>query len=167
MPICVNNEIYNLYSFQKEKDFEEIIEKLSDFIFGEQTIYLPIKKKIEKDNIVTIPDAYVVDMTIPKDPKLYVIENEIVSHDPFKHIGIQMLKFVTSFNNDKVSIRNFLMDYICKTPKKLKRLETGCSESDSRNIDNYLDKAVYGSFKGLVYLGSDLEMRKDSYEVSS
>ena len=104
------------------------------------------------NNIVTIPDGYVIDMTIPNEPKLYVIENEIVSHDPFRHIGIQMLKFVTSFEDDKTSIRNFIMKNISENKEKLQRLKEGCSDSNSRNIDNYLDQAVYNDFKGIVII---------------
>jgi len=102
--------------------------------------------------LVTIPDGYVIDMTTPEEPHLFVIENEIVSHDPFKHIGIQMLKFVTSFEEDKVSVRNFIMDHVSKNPAMLERLEFGCRESRSRNIDNYLDRAVYQEFSGIVVI---------------
>jgi hypothetical protein len=101
-------------------------------------------------------------MTIPDDPKLYIIENEIVSHDPFKHFGIQMLKFVTSFDDDQVKVRNLIMTEISSNPVSLKRLEQGCSESGSRNIDNYLDKAVFADFKGLVIID---EARKELYKV--
>ena len=152
MPVLVGNDIYSTYSFQKEEDFENLVVKLSDHIFGEQTIYVDIKKQIRGNNIVTIPDGYVIDMTIPNDPKLFVIENEIVSHDPFRHIGIQMLKFVTSFEDDKTSIRNFIMKNINEDENKLQRLKDGCSNSNSRNIDNYLDEAVYSDFKGIVII---------------
>ena len=61
-----------------------------------------------------------------------------------------MLKFVTSFEDAQISVRNFLMEEISKDGKKLVRLEDGCKRSASRNIDNYLDKAVYGDFRGIV-----------------
>ena len=121
-------------------------------MFGPQTLYIDVKKRMKGGGIVTIPDAYLIDMTTPDDPKLYIIENEIVKHDPFKHIGIQILKFVTSFDEGKMSIRNFLMEAISNDPGKLKRLELGCSESSCRNIDNYLDQAVFSQFRGLVII---------------
>jgi hypothetical protein len=43
---------------------------------------------------------------------LYILENEIVSHDPFKHIGNQMLRFVVSFDDAKVEIWDLLMNEI-------------------------------------------------------
>jgi hypothetical protein len=112
---------------------------------------LNIKKRVGGD-IVTIPDGYVIDTTKPDEPKLFVVENEIVSHDPFKHVGIQMLKFVTSFDEGQRAVRTFVMSEIRKDQGLLKRLEGACKLSSSPNIDHYLDRAVYSDFKGLVII---------------
>jgi hypothetical protein len=139
------------FVYATESAFEKDVTSLADQIFGPTSIYLNIKKKVGND-IVTIPDGYVIDTTRPDDPKLFVVENEIVGHDPFKHIGIQMLKFVTSFDEGQRSIRTFLMKEIQKDPQLLKRLENACNQSSSPNIDHYLDRAVYTDFKGLVII---------------
>jgi len=152
MPISIGSKIYEKISFSLEAEFEKVVYQLSDKIFGDNTIYLDIKKKIKGNNIGAIPDGYLIDMTIVGDPKLYVIENEIVSHDPFRHIGVQMLRFVTSFEDEKLKVRNFLMEEISKHNELLQKLKHACEESKSRNIDNYLDKAVYNDFKGLVII---------------
>jgi hypothetical protein len=162
MPISIGNKIYEKISFSREDEFEKVVGELADRIFGSKTIYLDIKKKIKGNNIGAIPDGYLIDMTISTEPKLYVIENEIVSHDPFKHIGIQMLKFATSFEEERLKIRQILMDEISKRPETLKRLQIGCEDARSRNIDNYLDKAVYTEFKGLVIID---EARNELYKV--
>lgn len=164
MPLLHQDQIFNQFKFDKEDEFEKLVYKLSDKIFGEQTIYIDIKKKIHSDQIVSIPDGYVLDMTIPEEPNLYVIENEIVSHDPFRHIGIQMLKFVTSFEDDKTSIRNFIMEHISKNQNMIDRLQNGCNASGSRNIDNYLDQAVYKEFSGIVVID---EARPELHKVLS
>jgi hypothetical protein len=70
---------------------------LADYIFGVSSIYVDIKKHVGT-HIVTIPDGYLIDTTKPDEPKLFIVENEIVKHDPFRHIGIQMLRFVTAFD---------------------------------------------------------------------
>lgn len=162
MPIFTNKTFFEKITFTNEADFEKAVSELADQLFGANTIYLNIKKKIKGNNIGVIPDGYLIDMTIVDDPKLYVIENEIVSHDPFKHIGIQMLKFVTSFDDDRVKVRNLIMSEISANPTYLKLLEQGCAESSSRNIDNYLDKAVYSDFKGLVIID---EAKTELYKV--
>jgi len=144
--------IYEGLAYRLEADFEEQVVKLADLIFGPQSIYLDVKKHVRGDDFVTIPDGYVIDMARPSEPRLYIIENEIVSHDPFKHVGIQMLKFVTSFEDARTSVRDFLMGEIQKQPGALKRLERGCADSGSRNVDAYLDEAVYQEFRGLVLI---------------
>jgi len=63
-----------------------------------------------------------------------------------------MLKFITSFEDAKSDIRNFIMEKLQNTPKQLKKLETACEKSEYRNIDNYLDDAIYSDFRGLVII---------------
>jgi hypothetical protein len=154
MPTIIDQRqrTYNLVRLTSEEKFEDIVEKLSAQLFGLASIYIPIKRRVGRDNLVTTPDGYVVDMADPASPKLYVVENEIVSHDPFKHIGIQMLKFVTSFDEIQLKVRNFIMEYITSHKRLLARLEESCQKSDCRNIDDYLDRAVYREFHGIVLI---------------
>lgn len=152
MPLLLANKVYNHFHFNIEADFEKLVEKIADNIFGTSTIYISKKKRIKGSEIISIPDGYLVDMTDPHRPGLYVIENEIVSHDPFKHIGIQLLKFATSFEEARMDLRKHLMNEIVNDKEKLKRLEESCKSSSQRNIDSYLDLAVYGEFKALVVI---------------
>ncbi len=93
-----------------------------------------------------------IDLVNPEQHTLYVIENEIISHDPFKHVGIQLLKFATSFVEGKLTVRNFLMNEITKNSNLLNKLEKACSGSIFRNIDNYLDAALCKDFKAIVVI---------------
>lgn len=143
--------LYRPLDYEKEADFEKVVISLSDAIFGPSTIYVDVKKRMS-GKIVSIPDGYLIDMTEADEPKLFIVENEIVRHDPFRHIGIQMLKFATSFEDVQTELKNFLMDEIARSPEQMKRLEEACSKSSKRNVDNYLDCAVYGTFRGLVII---------------
>jgi hypothetical protein len=162
MFVDISGTLFKPYQFNLEVDFETCVVELADQIFGPDTIYIDKKKRVGKKDILSIPDGYVIDMTEPDHPKLFIVENEIVSHDPFKHIGIQMLKFVTSFEDSRTKVRNFLMDEISKNDGHLKRLEAGCHISKSRNIDNYMDQAVYGEFRGIVVID---EARSELHSV--
>ena len=153
MPIILNSSglIFPPSPYGGEANFENDIVKLADQIFGASSIYLNIKKHVGSD-IVTIPDGYVIDTTKPDEPKLFIVENEIVEYDPFNHIGIQMLRFVTAFDDAQRVIRTFLMTEIKKDEKLMKRLEAARKLSSSPNFDHYLDRAVYSDFKGLVII---------------
>ncbi len=164
MPVIFDSSdnLYSPVKYQKEATFEKTVVDLADQIFGTSTIYVDVKKRVTGNDIITIPDGYLIDMTVPDNPKLFIIENEIVSHDPFQHIGIQLLKFSISFEDAQQSIRNFLMKEIEKDETSLKRLKEGCDKSNSRNIDNYLDKAVYGDFRAIVLID---EARDELHKV--
>ena len=146
------NTLYQPVVYNKEADFEKVVVELSDQIFGADSIYVDIKKRIRNKNIVTIPDGYVIDMADPDNPNLYIIENEISTHDFLKHIGIQVLKFVTSFDAAKDDVREFLMEHIAKNKSQLTKLNAIAKKSKFRNIDNFLDHAIYQPFKGIVVI---------------
>lgn len=155
---------YRPCAYEREDAFEKDVVRLAGSIFGPDAIYIDVKRRISGNSIVSIPDGYVINMTESDEPQLFVVENEIVGHDPFKHIGIQMLRFVTSFEEAQADIRNFLMEEIAKLPSALEKLESNCSKSSKRNIDNYLDAAVYGPFRGLVIID---EARPELHKVIS
>lgn len=152
MQLLQKNQQYNLHFFKLEKEFEELVERLSDYIFGSSSIYISKKKRIKGSKIISIPDGYLIDMADAANPALYIIENEIVAHDAFEHIGIQLLRFATSFDGAKRELRQHLMDEISADKDKLKRFEAACENSNYRNIDEYLDAAVYADFKAIVVI---------------
>jgi len=151
-----SGNLYRLHSFETEAEFERQVITLADQIFGPSTIYVDVKKRLKNGDIVSIPDGYVIDMAEPESPRLFVVENELVSHDPFQHIGIQMMKFVVGFEAAQMNIKRFLMAEIMKIPAHLQRLEEGCRASGVRNVDAYLERAVYGKFHGLVVIDEAL-----------
>ena len=78
MPILLDraNCVYRPFSFEDEGAFERKVIELADHIFGPSSIYIDVKKRIRGAEIVSIPDGYVVDMTQPAAPRLFVVENE-------------------------------------------------------------------------------------------
>ncbi len=94
--LLFDNTLYNYYEYPSEKEFEKVIISQSANIFGSDSLYVDIKKRIG-DSIVTIPDGYLIDFSFQADPRLYIIENELAKHDPYKHIGSQILKFAISY----------------------------------------------------------------------
>lgn len=143
---------YQEFSYDKESDFEKVIVELSEKIFGPDSIYFDIKKRVKGKEIVSIPDGYVLDYANPNKPRLYILENEIVSHDPFKHIGNQMLRFVVSFDDAKAEIWDLLMAEIQSKKELLTKLEAVVKKTSFRNVDDLLNCAVYAEFSGIVVI---------------
>ena len=140
--ILSGNDIYYLKEYQLEKDFEQDVVANYRHIFGNDTIYIDIKKKIG-DNIVTIPDGYLLDFTFPNNPRLYIIENELSVHDAYKHIGTQLLKFAVSYKQSRLKIKDYILDYLSKMPNDMTFIEKKASEMGYRNIDAMLESMIY------------------------
>ena len=70
---------YFLWTPQNEEnEFHPMIIEHSKDIFGEDTLYFDIKKKLKsKSGIGSIPDAYLIN---PKTSSWSIIENELSSH---------------------------------------------------------------------------------------
>ena len=140
--IVSGNDIYYLKEYQLEKDFEQDVVANYRHIFGNDTIYIDIKKKIG-DNIVTIPDGYLLDFTFSNTPRLYIIENELSVHDAYKHIGTQLLKFAVSYKQSRLKIKQYILDYLSKSPTNMAFIESKASEMGYRNIDAILESMIY------------------------
>lgn len=140
--IVSGNDIYYLKEYQLEKDFEQDVVANYRHIFGNDTIYIDIKKKIG-DNIVTIPDGYLLDFTFSNTPRLYIIENELSVHDAYKHIGTQLLKFAVSYKQSRLKIKQYILDYLSKSPTNMTFIELKASEMGYRNIDAMLESMIY------------------------
>ena len=140
--IVSGNDIYYLKEYQLEKDFEHDVVANYRHIFGNDTVYIDIKKKIG-DNIVTIPDGYLLDFTFSNNPRLYIIENELSVHDAYKHIGTQLLKFAVSYKQSRLKIKQYILDYLSKSPTNMTFIESKASEMGYRNIDAMLESMIY------------------------
>lgn len=140
--IVSGNDIYYLKEYQLEKDFEQDVVANYRHIFGNNTVYIDIKKKIG-DSIVTIPDGYLLDFTFTNNPRLYIIENELGIHDAYKHIGSQLLKFAISYKPSGRKIKQFIIDYLAKSPEHLALVESKITEMGYRNIDALLESLIF------------------------
>lgn len=84
----------------EEKEFHPFVKSQSKRIFGEDTIYFDVKTALKTaSGIVTIPDAYVIDLAAPND--WYVVENELSTHSVYDHIVKQLTKFINGIENQK------------------------------------------------------------------
>lgn len=105
--------------YNTEREFEQEIIKNKCAIFGEQSMYFSVKKKIGN----TIPDGYWLDLTFHTEPKLYFIEIELESHDLYGHVAEQLLKFSIAFDDNKYKLKSILMEEIAKDKEKQKLLK--------------------------------------------
>ena len=103
--------VFKLYQFDTEKEFERCVVSQVEMIFGKRCIYLDCKRRIGKQGAKqSIPDAYLIDFNSRREPKLFIVETEIASHDLFQHIGVQILQFSQSFASAPRQIKQLLFE---------------------------------------------------------
>lgn len=103
-------------------------------ILGNCSIYFD-KMKIESlGGIHSIPDGYAITID---EPRWYVIEFELSSHDVFNHIVPQINKFINGINNDNT--RRSIIDYMHKSMEE-RKLEHLIKE---REVYQFLSKLIY------------------------
>lgn len=141
--IIYNDKIFTLCEYSKESEFEKTIIQHTNEIFGPKSVYIDVKKRIGEDNILSIPDGYLIDLSFESDPRLYIIENELVIHDPYKHIGQQLLKFAISYKVSGRSIKSFLLEGILEDKQKKEIVKQGFKKAGYRNIDAFLEDLIF------------------------
>lgn len=140
--ILYKNKKFSLYEYDNETEFEKDVVTNSKEIFGDNTIYIDVKKKIG-DSIISIPDGYLIDLTFNNSPKLYMIENELVVHDAYRHIGQQLLKFAISYKESGRKIKEFLLKEIEKDSESLSKINQYLERNSYRNLDNFLEELIF------------------------
>lgn len=151
--IWTNNGPYRRTEYENEADLETAIKQVQDTLFGENRIYLEIKRKIgAKGGIRNIPDGYIIDLSAQK-PRLYVVENELASHDPLRHIAVQILQFSLSFETERRGIKAILYEALSNRPEDKEKCEKYVPGHGFRNLDHLLEYLVFESpFAALVII---------------
>ncbi|MCD6283128.1 hypothetical protein J7J84_05940 [bacterium] len=136
--------------YKDEKDLEKAIVEASATLFGEKRFYLDVKRAIggKKKNI---PDGYLLDIS-GKKPRLYVVENELASHEPLKHVAVQLLEFSLAFEQEPHSVKKVLADAIRESKFSL-TCEEYALDHGFNSLDHMLEYLVFESaFAALVVI---------------
>lgn len=141
--LIYQDKLFTRYDYASESEFEKIIIKNSKELFGTNSVYIDVKKRIGVENILTIPDGYLIDFSFESDPRLYIVENELAKHDPYRHIGQQLLKFAISYKASGRDIKKFLLDNILKDETTSKIIKKCFKKAGYRNIDALLEDLIF------------------------
>jgi hypothetical protein len=164
MKISIDKTIYEQDSFSSEQELEEAVQKHAEDIFSNDSVYVCIKKRVtnKNNNFINIPDAYVIDFR--GRPKLWVVENELSTHDSFRHIGVQMLQFASQFTEGSFEIKSMLLKAINNNKDLLDKAKKLTKKINFQNIGEVLDYAIYKNEFGFVIIID--EINQDLYSVT-
>lgn len=100
--VSLNGEIFEQVNYSKESDFEKLVAENAGTIFGDNAIYIDVKRKINTASLGgTIPDGFLIDFCDIENPEFYLIEVELQAHDFFRHIFPQITRFFAFYRNSK------------------------------------------------------------------
>jgi hypothetical protein len=144
---------YRRLEYSSESDLEAAILHVQTDLFGSDRIYLDVKKKIgTKGGPRNIPDGYLIDLGGRK-PRLYVVENELASHEPLRHIAVQILEFSLSFETDQRAVKAILFSALQEQPTIKRKCDDYAGSHEFRNLDHMLEYLVYEApFAALVVI---------------
>lgn len=151
--IWTKQGIYRIHEYESEADLEAAILEVQSDLFGRSRIYLDVKRKIgNRQYKRNIPDGYLIDLS-SRTPRLYVVENELASHDPMRHIAMQLLEFSLSFESEPRLVRTILYDELQRQPSARNLCERYIEAHGFRNLDYLLDYLVHDTpFAALVLI---------------
>ncbi len=133
---------YQQVEYQSEQELESAIQQVKTELFGQGRLYLDVKKKIGKvGGQRNIPDGYLIDLTGSK-PKLYVVEVELGSHDPLRHVAVQILQFSLSFEAEPLLVKKVLAEAIRGQGSAVEICERYAATHEFRNLDHMLEWLV-------------------------
>lgn len=145
--------------FENEPQLEVAINDVSKELFGPNRIYLNVKKLIgAKGKTKNIPDGYLIDLASKREPRLFVVENELAIHDPLDHIAQQILEFSLSFEKSQFKIKNILKEALKAAPSAHQQCQSYANANNYDSVDHLLDTLVFkdDAFSALVII-DDLE----------
>lgn len=154
---------YTAFPYEKESELEEAVNEVKDALFGPTRIYLDDKKKIgKKGGTNNLPDGYLIDLTNGQEPKIFVVENDLSSHQHLKHIAVQILEFSLSFETSKVKVKNIIKEMLHKRKAEWLKCESFTKKNGYENVDYLLESIIHkkDSFHALLIideLGDELE----------
>jgi len=154
--------------YENEAELEDAVNKVKETLFGTKRIYLDDKKKIgEKGKTNNLPDGYLIDLTNDREPKIFVVENDLASHQHLKHIAVQILEFSLSFEASKVKVKNVIKEMLQKRPSDLEIINNYAKNNGYENIDYLLESVIHKkeSFNALLII-DELEDELETVLIS-
>jgi hypothetical protein len=150
---------YSLITFDTEAEFEKAVIEHAVELFGPNTFYLDAKKLIARRGEWKggIPDGFLIDLSDPTEPHLYFVENELASHDVYRHVAEQVARFLAIAVTDAIQLRAILANHIRANKELLAQIEAHIKEAQFHNLDNLLNVLTEKPARVVVVIDEETE----------
>jgi len=142
MIVYKENKKFTEAEIKLEKHLEEDVVTNAKLFFGQNSIYIDAKKKLDSKSLGgCIPDGFLFDLADKENPAFYIVEVELAKHDFYGHIFPQFTKFFGFFkiSNNKGDLVEKLFGII------------NDDENLKKEFKKYLkEKEIYKFIKDLI-----------------
>jgi hypothetical protein len=126
-----------------ESDLEDAILQSASSLFGDSRLYLDAKRLIgARGRTRNIPDGYLLDLSSTRDPKLFVVENELAKHEPLRHVAVQILEFSLSFEASPHLVKSIVREALGLKTEFLSRCQNYALKNGFENVDYLLERMI-------------------------
>jgi hypothetical protein len=153
--LLIDRVKYHLVKFTDESEFENVVEKHVEDIFGD-SVYFAKKKIRSLSGIGSIPDGYAI--TLGKNPHWYVVEVELSGHRVFNHIVPQVNKFINGIRND--TTKRELIRYMDREIRSKPEIEHKIKERFGE-VYRFLADIIYASPVILIVIDEKVNELED------
>jgi len=153
--LYLNGQNCQKVCYNKEDTFEQFVVDNADTIFGEKSVYIPLKHKIDNDALGgRIPDGVLFNLSNMGKPEFYLVEVELQSHDFRSHIYRQIDNFFDFFSN--LRERN----------KLIEKIDTNINDHLRNKIQNLIGKKeIYRFLKDTINNNQNILIIIDGHKV--
>ncbi len=141
--ILLDGVRYLRFTPETEAEFERMVVEHASEIFGKDTIYLDIKKKIKTEwGQGTIPDGY---LFYPEEKRFVLGEVELSSHDVHSHVSRKLATFIGAFGNyrSRNKLAKLVQRHIEEDPQLRDRLDKAAK---GKGLFDFLYNEVFEAF---------------------
>jgi hypothetical protein len=148
--ILFESRIYPLVSFADEEELEGVVVEFGESIFGENTVYFDVKKKVKakKGDLGSIPDGYLVSF-IGGSPKLFIVENKTSDFDELA-IGQQLLKYQATFKEGQYETKTILLQEVRNSEFLRDKMQSLLKGTSFPNTSELLDEVIFRKSPGYI-----------------
>jgi hypothetical protein len=139
--LIVRDRLLTPYRFASEHEFEGVVLRLADEIFGPDTLLIGAKMVVghAESGIRAVPDGYLIDLSRPTAPRLCVVEVELARHDPLRHIAVQLLRFAAAHRGGSLALKQRIRDVVARDERLSARMERLVARGAYLNADHLLE----------------------------
>jgi len=148
--------VFAQHSYVDEEELQKLVESNDDKVFGEKSVYVPLKMRVVSPRGARIIDGLFLDFNDPNNPGFKVVEYELRQHSN-EHIVAQVKDIYDSFQDraNRSDITRRVWEELRKNPEKLSKSRTllGTNEVHER-----IDEALTQNFQVIVVLDQLFEV---------